>query len=189
MLWKSLMMVAGSAVLLAGCGKSGGDGATDGAQMSRDEVAAQVDAVKLKPGQWESSFTLDDIEMRGLPAGVASGEMKKRMKAAMGQKAIRHCVTPEQAAKPSADMFSGQGDKDCTYQGFEMNGGAMKGVVSCRKEGGTMTAAMAGHYAPESYDMTMDMTSTQGKDGMGMTMKARTQGKWIGAQCAPDNKG
>lgn len=186
---RALLVVAGVTLLLGGCGKSEKDAINASAPMSREDVAAQVSKVKMKPGQWETSFTLDDIDFTNMPKGAPiSAQMKDQMKAAMSRSAIKNCVTPEQAANPSADMLSGQKDQSCTYKGFDMAGGTIKGQVSCDKNGQGMTATMTGNYAPESYDVAMDMTTKGGPGGVGMTMKARTQGKWIGDQCIA-NKG
>lgn len=184
---KALWVVAGLTVLLGGCGKSEKEAINASAPMSREAVAAQVSKVKMKPGQWEASFILDDIDFTNMPKGApASAQMKDQMKASMSRSAIKHCVTPEQAANPSADMLSGQTDQNCTYKGFDMAGGTINGQVSCGKNGQAMTATMTGNYAPDSYDVTMDMTTKGGTDGVAMTMKARTQGKWLGEQCMAD---
>lgn len=184
---RALWAVAGATALLAGCGKSEKDAINASAPMSQEQVAAEVSKVKMKPGQWESNFTLDDLTFTNMPKGAPSSEqMKDQMKSAMSRSAIKHCVTPEQAANPSADMLSGQKDKSCTYKGFDMAGGTIRGQVSCDQNGQAMTATMTGNYASDSYDVTMDMTTKGGTDGMAMTMKARTQGKWLGDQCTSD---
>ncbi|WP_257540016.1 DUF3617 domain-containing protein [Sphingobium sp. CFD-1] len=180
--------LASVTLLLAACGEKAGEkaegagdiAATDG--MSRGEVKAQVDKVQLKPGQWEGSFTLEDIDLSNMPG--ASPQMKDRMKQMMTQPSIKYCVTPEEAANPSGKMFSGQENKDCTYSGFDARGGAVKGQVSCKGENGTMSAVMTGNYAPENYEMQMNMKMEGGPQGMTMAMKARTTGKWVGATCS-----
>jgi hypothetical protein len=173
-------MVLTAAALLAACSDKPGDktgeiAATDA--MSKAEVKAQVDKVQLKPGQWEGRFTMQDIDLPNAPAGV-----KEQMKRVMNQTALRYCVTPEQAANPSAEMFSGQEDKNCTYSGFEAKGGQVTGQISCKAQGGTMNAAMSGSYAPDSYAIDMDMKMEGGPHPMAMT--ARSEGKWIGPECA-----
>ncbi|MFY9350049.1 MAG: DUF3617 domain-containing protein [Sphingobium sp.] len=167
------------ATLLAACSEKPGDKAGDIAatdSMSRAEVKAQVDRVQLKPGQWEGRFTVKDIDMAQAPQAA-----KDQMKSMMSQTSLRYCVTPEEAANPSGEMFAGQEDKNCTYAGFEAKGGTVKGQVSCKAEGGTMNAAMSGSYAPESYAIDMDMKMTGGPHAMAMT--ARSEGKWVGPEC------
>lgn len=182
------MVVAafGAAALLSGCGgaseeKAGNIAATDA--MTGEQVAAKVDSVNLKPGQWETSFTIEELDMPQMPGGASAAQFKEQMKAGMSRVGIKHCVTPEEAAKPSADMLSGQDDKNCTYKGFDMKGGAVKGQVSCTHDGQTMNATMTGTYAADRYDMVMDMATTGTEAGMTMKMKARTQGRLVGPTC------
>jgi hypothetical protein len=175
-----------AAALLAACGQSNDDkpgnvAATDA--MTKEDVAAVIDTVKMRPGQWESSYTLEDIAMPNMPAGAPVEQIEQQMKATMSRASIRHCVTPQQAEKPSGDMFSGQKDKDCTYKGFAMGRGAMKGQVSCKKDGTVMNATMSGTYGSDRYDIGMDMAMSGAAQGQTMTMKARTSGKWLGAEC------
>ncbi|MFC3440145.1 DUF3617 domain-containing protein [Sphingobium rhizovicinum] len=180
----TLLMLALLTAGLAACNdkpgeKAGEIAATDA--MSKAEVKAQVDKVQLKPGQWEGRFTVQDIDMPQAPAG-----MKDQMKSMMNQTSLKYCVTPEQAANPSGEMFAGQENKNCTYGGFEAKDGAVKGQVSCKSQGGTMNAVMSGTYAPEHYAMDMDMKMAGGPNGMTMAMTARSEGKWIGDSCTED---
>lgn len=180
--------LASAVLMLAACGEKAGEkaekageiGATDA--MSHDEVKAQVDKVQLKPGQWEGGFTLEDIDLSHIPG--APPQMKDQMKKMMTQSSIRYCVTPEEAANPSGKMFSGQENKDCNYGGFEAKGGSVKGQVTCKGQQGTMNAVMTGSYAPESYEMHLDMKMEGGPEGTSMAMKARSTGKWVGPTCS-----
>lgn len=170
---------------LSACGdkpgnKTGEIAATDA--MSRQAVKDEVDKVQLRPGQWEGRFTVQDIDMPGAPAGV-----KEQMKGMMNKSAHRYCITPEQAANPSGDMFSSRENKDCTYAGFEARGGKMQGKLSCKAQGSIMNATLSGTYAPESYAMDMDMKTQGGPNGTTMAMTARSEGKWTSAQCTPEN--
>lgn len=185
-----MMKATGLAVLmtlaLAACGdkpgeKAGNIAATDA--MSKAEVKAAVDKVQLKPGQWEGRFEIKDIDLSGIPGAPAN--MKEQMQRMMNQTGLRYCVTPEQAANPSANIFGGQENKDCTYAGFDATGGKVRGQVSCKSPGGTMNAAMSGIYAPESYTMTLDMKMAGGPQGQAMAMTAQSHGKWVGPTCAP----
>jgi hypothetical protein len=182
---RTVMMLA-MLTTLAACGDKPGDktgdiAATDA--MSKQEVKAQVDKVQLKPGQWEGRFTVKDIDLSDMPGAPAN--MKDQMKRMMSQTSLKYCVTPQQAANPSGEMFAGQENKDCTYGGFEAKGGAVKGQISCKSQGGTMNATMSGTYAPESYAMDVDMKMAGGAQGTTMAMTARSEGKWIGPDCAP----
>ena len=173
---KTVLTLAGITALLAACSEK-----ASGPQ-TKEQVAKEVQKVQLKPGQWEGTYTLEDIDMPNMPGG--GDQMEAQMKKMMSRTSIRYCVTPEEAANPSGKMFSGQENKDCTYKGFDASGGSVKGEISCKSEHGAMNAAMSGNYAPESYEMHMDMKMTGAPGGLDMRMKARTTGKWVGATCA-----
>lgn len=182
---RTVLMLVGLTGALAACGDQPGDKAGDIAAtdaMSKAQVKQAVDKVQLKPGQWEGRFTIQDIDLSGMPGTPPA--MEEQMKRMMSQTSLRYCVTPEQAANPGADMFSGQEDKNCRYADFSAVGGKVSGRVSCTAEGGTMNAAMSGSYAPEHYAMDMDMKMDGGPDGHAMAMTARSEGKWVGATCA-----
>ena len=171
------LLLMGAMALLAGCGKK-----PAGEPQTREEVKAQASKIQLKPGQWVGSYDLEDIEMPNMPGG--GDQMKEQMKKMMSRTSINYCVTPEEAANPSGKMFSGQQNKDCTYKGFDASGGAVKGEISCKSDHGVMNAVMSGSYAPESYEMHMDMKMAGAPGGMDMRMKAKTTGKWVAATCA-----
>ncbi|MET0370031.1 MAG: DUF3617 domain-containing protein [Sphingobium sp.] len=179
-----VLMLACAITLLAACGEKS-DQPVDPSTgpQSKEEVKAQAAKVKLRPGQWQNSFTLEDLEMEGLPGG-APPQMKEQMKSAMTRTDMKYCVTKEEAENPDGKMFSGQEAKHCTYSGFDASDGALTGQISCKTQGGTMTAVMSGSYSPESYEMHMDMKTQGGPQGTSMKMKARTDGKWIGPDCA-----
>ncbi|MCP1468983.1 hypothetical protein J3E64_000654 [Sphingobium sp. OAS761] len=179
------IMIAAT-IMLAACDNTpdatkGEIAATDA--MSKDEVKAAVDKVKLKPGQWEGRFTVQDIDLSNMPGAPAG--MEEQMKRMMSHASVTYCVTPEEAANPGADMFSGQDNKNCKFADFAATGGTVKGRVSCKGDGGSvMNAAMSGSYAPDSYTMDMDMKMEGGPQAM--AMKARSEGKWIGAECTAE---
>lgn len=172
-----LIGLTGATALLAACGEKKAS-----EPQTREEVRQEVQKVQLKPGQWEGSYELEDIDMPNMPGG--GDQMKEQMKKMMSRTSIKYCVSPEEAANPSGKMFSGQENKDCAYKGFDASGGSVKGEISCKSQGGTMNAVMSGSYAPESYEMHMDMKMTGAPNGMNMSMKAKTSGKWIGTTCA-----
>ncbi|WP_028055830.1 DUF3617 domain-containing protein [Sphingobium bisphenolivorans] len=174
---KMLLGLVAATALVASCGEK-----RSNEPQTREEVRQEVQKVQLKPGQWEGAYELTDIDMPNMPAGGA--QMKDQMKKMMSRTSMRYCVTPEEAANPSGKMFSGQENKDCTYKGFDASGGSVKGEISCKSQGGTMNAVMTGDYGPESYAMHMDMKMVGAPNGMNMSMKAKTSGKWTGSTCA-----
>ncbi|WHO39712.1 DUF3617 domain-containing protein [Sphingobium sp. AP49] len=170
--------------MVAGCGKqpAGQDtqiAATDA--MSHDAAVTQLEKVQLKPGQWEGRFVTDRMDISGGQALPAAA--RQRMQQATSR-TLRYCITPEQAANPDGRAFSGDPGKECRYSDFTVRGGTVKGNVTCRRDGGTSSMAMAGIYAPDSYAVQMDMHQTGLPNGMEMTMKARSEGRWIGPDCS-----
>lgn len=184
---RTILMLAAATAGLAACGeKPANETATIAPtdSMSQEEVKQAVGKASIKPGEWRSSFTLEKIDLSAMPG--ASAQMEDQMKRMMSRTDIKHCVTPEEAENPGGDLFAGQENKDCAYKGFDMSRGRIAGQVECKSEEGVMNATMSGTHTADSYDMTMDMKMTGGPDGMAMAMKARTRGKWVGAQCAKD---
>lgn len=161
------------ALTLAGCGER----AAAEKEMSAEEVAAQLASVKIDPGQWESTTQILS----------AKGPLPKDMLDAMvGRKeASSHCITPEQAARPSANFLAAQQGSDCAYHDFRMQGGRLSGRMTCTggQMPGEMVTTMSGDYGPQGYDMVMDMETAGLPGGAAMQIKARTQGRRVGG-CA-----
>jgi uncharacterized protein YceK len=167
---KKILLPCAVLLALAGCGSGG----TKGGEQSAEDVAKEMAALKMRPGQWEATNEVVSANAPGLPAEALRGMV--------GQKStVSNCVTPEQAAKPSANFLAGQRDSDCTYEDFSMDDGQMTGTMSCAVPGvpGRTVMKMNGKYSPVAYDMDMDMQVAI-PGGMKMEVKARTTGRRIG---------
>ncbi|MGK2909303.1 MAG: DUF3617 domain-containing protein [Sphingobium sp.] len=182
---KAAIMVCSAALLLSGCGKN--DKAASG-PMTAEQVAKKMDTVKIEPGEWEATQEIVDVQMTGLPKDAPANAMKQMI----GQKnTIKHCITPEQAAKPGADFLAAQKDAKCTYENMDMSGGTINGTMSCSAPNSpkaVMKMTLRGTYQPSTYAMAMEMESQGMQGGMGMTMKLKSSGKRIGdcpASAAP----
>lgn len=146
--------------------------------MTAEEVADELSGMKIQPGQWESINEIISAKAPGMPAGV--------LDQMVGQKTtVQNCITPEQAAKPSANFLAAQENSNCTYQDWSLDGGRMSGIMTCEggEMPGKMVATMDGRYGSTSYDMNMNMETTGLPDNMSMTIKTRTSGKRVG-DCA-----
>lgn len=171
-------------LLLAGCGK----GAVTLKNASVEEVAkATENADKLNPGEWANTTEIVSVDMPGMPE--AQKKMMQSMSAAAtGKKTeVKNCITPEQAKKPSADMFAGAG-KNCQFESFSLAGGQMDAVLKCADpaRGGGMTMAMKGQYGGETYAMTSTLTmkgASGEHQGASMVIISKNSGKRIG-ECA-----
>ena len=169
------------AVLLAlvSCGKS----EEKGRKQSAADVAEEISAVKLEPGQWQATTEIVSANMPGLPQAALD-------KMAGTKTTISNCVTPEQAERPGANFLAAQKNMDCTYQDFSMQGGRWTGTMTCKQAQvpGTTVMKLDGRYDSRSYDMIMEMNLSQPSQQPGMAMKARVTGRRIG-DCTPGQSG
>lgn len=169
------LVLAAPVLLLCGCDKG-----VDMKNASASEVAdtvkeATADGQFVSPGRWESTMTMVDMSMPGMPP-----EAQAQMKGIMGKpKTFTSCLTEADAKKPREDFFSG-GDSKCRYEHFTMSGGVIDAAMICNDQGGVRTMTMKGSYAPERYQMAMTAKSSGGPGG-GMSMKMEMDAKRIGA--------
>ena len=156
---------------LAACG--GGESPdANGAAGNAADGGASAAGVQLQPGQWEMTQHTLDISAPGMPAGAA--DMMKP-----GPVTISTCITPQQAQKPGADLFSGEADASCKQEGFKAAGGEVSGTMTCSGEGsGTTVMKMDGEFSPTEFDIEMEMTTEA--QGSQMTMEMRSSGRRIG---------
>ena len=162
-----LALVAG----LAACG-SEPDKKGD---MTAEEVADQLKDMKIQPGQWEATHEIVSASAPGIPADS--------LKSMVGQKStVSNCITPEQAAKPSANFLAAQQSNSCTYQDWNMDGGKMTGTMTCEGNGmpGKVIMTMSGDYGDTAYALDMDMNTTGLPGNMTMNIKAKTTGRRVG---------
>lgn len=162
-------ILLGGLVLLGACG---GQGSGD---MSANEVAGTLDAVPIAPGLWEIASEVVDVGAPNLPVAV-----QRRM---IGPRArVRSCVTPAQAARPSAGFLAARAEgPDCRYADFAMRDGRMTGTMRCAEPGvGETVARMDGTYRREDYVLSMRI-ETPMPDGVTMRIDTRTTGRRIGA--------
>lgn len=171
----------------AGNQSSASEAPTKGKSMSMDDMAKSAQSMGLKSGTWKVRVAIADIKMKGMPEGGQGQAIADAMKKRMATQEMTNCITPEQAAKPSAEILSARDHVNCSYTNTSISGGKIHAEMTCKPKGeqaGTMSAVMDGTYAPDSYSMTMDM-NTAGANGMGMAMKSSTTGTWVGPTCAP----
>jgi hypothetical protein len=151
-----------AALAAAGCSKP----AVEAENESVAEVAKKVDdsaQIRLSPGRWEATMKLESMEMPGMDDQARAAIENQ---AGMAQ-TFASCLTPEQAAAPSADFFR-KAAEGCTYDHFTMTGGKVDAQMSCLPGKGPARMTMQGTYAPEQYDMAIQ---TDGEMQPGMAMK------------------
>ena len=178
---RELMLLAALATLV-GCNRSP---SVEAHNASIGEVAAKVKAAGgaerfVSPGKWQTSVTIDSMTAPGMPPQAAQ-QMK-----AMSARAhiVETCLTPEEAKKPTPEMFSGNSDR-CRYDKFAMGGGKIDMIMKCSGAGPNgnvgQTMTMTGTYGPDAYHMAMVSTTDTGAPEMGpMTMTMHLDAKRLG---------
>lgn len=164
---------------LAGCNRAPTVTATNekpSAVASKVAAAsAQSGPARFEPGQWETRVAIARMDLPGLPP-----EAQKMMQQSLGKpRTVSSCLTPEQAARPDSKFF-GQADKACTYDHFTMGDGRIDATITCTTPAGRQTMTMAGTYAPDSYDATMQMQG-EGPGGRSMSMDMTISSHRVGA--------
>ena len=164
-------------LILAACNSSPSVTAEN---ASVGEVAEKVAKVQgggafISPGRWESTMTIREMSVPGLPP-----EMAEKMKAHMGQaKSFISCLTPEEVKQPKAGFFGGV-NEGCKYERFTMGDGKIDGVLKCSGQGMERTMAMSGTYSPDTYSMAVS-SEGKGQGPAAMTMKMTLDAKRTGA--------
>ncbi len=171
---RHLFLTTAALLTLAACDR-GSTGASGDTNMTAEQVAEELKDMKIEPGQWEATNEIVQVNAPGVPGDA--------LKSLVGQKTkVSNCITPEQAAKPSANFLAAQANNNCTYQDWRMDGGRMTGRMIC--EGGQMPGkvlmTMSGNYGSAAYDLDMDMQTSGLPGGMTMTIKAKTSGRRVG---------
>lgn len=158
---------------LAGCG-----GEAD-REMSADEVAAELSALSIEPGLWRVASEVTAASGDNLPRAA-------RARIEAHRRSVSSCVTAAEAARPEANFLRQQRDGHCSYRGFSLRSGRMRGQMRCTGGGlpGAVTTEMDGRYRPGAYELIMRMTSTGMPEGANMVIETRTVGRRIGA-CPP----
>ena len=128
---------------------------------------------QVTPGQWETVVTIKSMEMPGAPPQVAQ-MMKSRM---AGGKPTRttYCVTPDDAKRGPQELF--KQNPSCRFTKFSMAGGTISTEMTCRQEGGTMTARSSGRYTAKAFNVNSSVTMS---GQMSMRMSSSNVGRWLG---------
>jgi len=174
-------LIAAGSFAITGCGSKDSVHAEN---ESAESVAAKVDeaGVKPKPGQWQSTMKIEKLDIPNLPA-----EAKAAMQQQLGAtQSFASCLTPEQAAKPSAEFFQGK-KSGCTYEKFTMEGGKIDAVMACAAGGQTQKMTMSGAYGAEAYDIRISANGEM-QPGMPMAMTMAISSKRTG-ECTGKEQG
>lgn len=161
-------LLAAALLAAGGCGEE-----PKPENLTSQEVAEQLSAVRVEPGLWELTSEVVDVRAPELPL-----EIRDRMIGPRSRQ--RHCISAEQAARPSANFLAARGDSLCSYRRFSVRGGVAEGVMTCPDA----EVRMRGRYGPRTYDTRMEMRSPM-PGGATMTLQIRARGRRLG----PCNEG
>jgi len=174
---RRISIVTIALLLLAGCGKGSDKTEKAAGTGTSDAPAAPATAITFQPGKWQGTSELVKMDVPGMPPEMARNNL--------GQKTtFEHCMTPEQASRPSSDFFTrNEGTTDCTTKNFAMTGGKLDAAMRCvdKKTKTNMEMTIKGDYRPTAYTATMTMVTGGAPGGGNMTIVANTSGKRIGA--------
>lgn len=116
--------------------------------------AAAYAADTIQPGQWQTTVKTTPIAMPGVEAGTLQAMMGKPV-------IVTDCVTEadvKQGPKALLDASDGQ----CSYSKFELAGGRIDTVATCKRGSATTTVTTKGSYTPTSIKATSSMSGTNG---------------------------
>lgn len=142
-------------------------------------AAARLDKDFLRPGQWLTKGSIDDISAPGMPAEIGAQMMRR----GRGMPGTTSCMTEADVRKPGPDFFTG--NKSCRYDHFTLGGGKIDGRMRCTAAGGTQVSTLTGIYGPDTYRLamttTMENPAGAPEGGIeGLTMKLSVEGKRVG---------
>lgn len=161
-----------TALLLLSCCAAGCREA-EPANMSAEEVAGELADIRIEPGLWLLTSEVTDVRAPNLPVEVRNRMIGPRSR-------MRHCITPEQAAQPSANFLAMRADSDCAYRDFTLEEGRLSGTMTCPN----VTARMEGRYGSDRYETRMVMQSPVPGGAM-MTLQIRARGQRVG-ECSEE---
>ena len=166
-------------VALTACSDSSADRDGDGI-IDKDERAAEMasDAfIPMKPGRWETKFTFTDIAVPTLGKAQKRQIMEEVAKSASSIS----CLTQEEAKKPGADFFGGEGAEKCTYRTFDVSGQNAKMGLTCGMEGmGSVDMDMAGTMNDSQFDFDTEVAMRLPMIGR-IKLQGTAVGKHVGA--------
>lgn len=132
-------------------------------------LVAAGPGMSVKPGKWETTVTILDMNMPGVPAGIAQMMRSHPITATS-------CVTPEQAADGPRSVLQNSKGK-CHYASFNVTGGRFDSVLECVAGSGTMTTTSSGSFTATSLDATGNAVMTGSRP---MTTKSHAVAHYVG---------
>jgi hypothetical protein len=169
----ALITAAAAAALLAGCSDGNADADGDGT-VSLKEAAkqAEAEAVKPEPGLYRLTATMTEVSFPGMPEELKGhgGGMTNTSE---------NCLTEADVSKGYEEMLKQGQDGECSFEKFNLKGGALDAVMVCKTPQGESRMAMTGTTTPTSSEFTA--TTKVNLEGVGEgTMKFTAKNERIG---------
>jgi hypothetical protein len=143
-------------------------------EVSQKVAEASGNGGLIDPGLWQSTVTIQDMSMPGMPAQAQ--EQMKRMVAQTHTS--QNCLTPEEVKQPKGKFFGG--NDNCRYDHFTMSGGKIDAAMRCTESGRSQLMQMSGTYSPDAYSMQMSSRSEGGPADEAVSMQMKVDAKRIG---------
>lgn len=148
-----------------------------------EKIKAAGGQIKMEPGLYKTTMKIESMDIPGLKDPRAL-EAIKQAQTRVNAMSRENCLTPEQAAKPDARLFTAQSAPGCTFGHFSMQGGKVSYDMTCKppQGQGSMTATADGTMNSTGFDMAVDTRmNNPGIPGGVMTTKARVTSQRTGA--------
>jgi len=170
------ILLTGLALAVAACGSKSSVSEKNASveQVANSVREASGDQGLVSPGKWQSTVTIEEMSMPGLPL-----EAQEQMKTMVARAHTSEtCLTPEEVKQPKGGFFGG--NDSCRYDHFNMGGGKIDAQMHCSQSGTTQVMEMSGTYSPDHYEMHMK-SHTEGGPGQAVSMQMKVDSKRIGA--------
>ena len=150
-----------------------------GACGGAPDKASAPPAPQLEAGQWLITSQVEQFAMPEAPPALVEAQRATITKPVTASV----CITPEQARQPTSKMFSDALSKNCPFDRFSFAGGRIAATLDCpTRDGGRMTASLAGDYRRTDFTMLATMNATNPRvPNANLQMIARTTAKRVGA--------
>jgi hypothetical protein len=165
-------------IALASCSDDSADKDGNGI-VDSEERAAEMDYdafIPMKAGLWETRFVFSDIDVPTLGKSEKQQIMDEVAKSASS----RSCLTAEEAKKPGADFFGGEGADKCVYKAFDVSGQNVRLKLSCSMDGmGGVDMELKGVMGETEFNYESEVDVRLPMVGK-VKMKGNALGKHIG---------
>jgi Protein of unknown function (DUF3617) len=173
------LLIGAAMLALTSCSDDSADRDGDGTVSSAERSAemASDGFIPMKAGRWETRFVFNDIDVPTLGA-----KQKQQIMAEMAKGASSvSCLSAEEAKKPGADFFGGQGADDCTYRTFDVSGQKARLGLTCGMQGmGSVDMDLNGTMNESRFDFDTNVAMRLPMIGK-FKLKGTATGRYAGA--------